>query len=165
MAQNQQHPLPAPPRETEPFPQYPQYQQPARFQQQQQPYPSQHRPQGSFDQGFQPSLPPPPPPHQQYSYPNYQQPQPQQQQQQRQQPQHQQKSRPKSRAFSFRSDKSEKSGGGSKKQDLTETPAEKEAKRLHSKADPTLAMNEAEPGKACSIRPVVLPAMASKCKC
>jgi hypothetical protein len=98
-------------------------------------------------------LPPPPsvPPHQ-YQY--------QQQQQQQQFPQippqylppkqtatSQQKpaaqSR-KSRSFSFRSDKS--LGSNSHKVDLHETSAEKEAKRLHSKADPTLAMNEAEPG-------------------
>ncbi len=43
----------------------------------------------------------------------------------------------KSRTFSYKSDKSN---------DLHETSAEKEAKRLHSKADPTLAMNEMEPG-------------------
>lgn len=49
----------------------------------------------------------------------------------------------KSRTFSFRSDKSQ--GSGNHKIDLHETSAEKEAKRLHSKADPTLAMNEAEP--------------------
>jgi hypothetical protein len=52
----------------------------------------------------------------------------------------------KSRTLSFRSDKSHKStGSGTHKIDLHETPAEKEAKRLHSKADPTLAMQEAEP--------------------
>ncbi|PKS06361.1 hypothetical protein jhhlp_007109 [Lomentospora prolificans] len=44
-----------------------------------------------------------------------------------------------SRSFSFHSDKSNK---GPK---LFETTAEKESRRLHSKADPTLAMNEAEP--------------------
>lgn len=49
----------------------------------------------------------------------------------------------KSRSFSFRSDKSH----GSNKLDLHETSAEKEAKRLHSKADPSVAMNEAEPCK------------------
>jgi hypothetical protein len=49
----------------------------------------------------------------------------------------------KSRSFSFRSDKSH--GSGNRKIDLHETHAEKEAKRLHSKADPTLAMQEAEP--------------------
>lgn len=44
------------------------------------------------------------------------------------------------RTFSFQSNKSHKST------ELVETSAEKEAKRLHSKADPTLAMSEAEPG-------------------
>lgn len=42
------------------------------------------------------------------------------------------------RSFSFHSDKSK----GPK---LSETTAEKESHRLHSKADPTMAMNEAEP--------------------
>ncbi|KAH6650832.1 hypothetical protein F5144DRAFT_543825 [Chaetomium tenue] len=57
----------------------------------------------------------------------------------------QQTERPrKSRAFSFRSDKS-RGSGSHHKIDLHETPAEKEAKRLHSKADPTFAMQEAEP--------------------
>jgi hypothetical protein len=32
---------------------------------------------------------------------------------------------------------------------LQETHAEKEAKRLHSKADPTLAISEAEPCMSC----------------
>jgi len=50
----------------------------------------------------------------------------------------------KSRSFSFRSDKSH--GSNNNKVDLTETHLEKEAKRLHTKADPTLAMNEQEPG-------------------
>ena len=48
----------------------------------------------------------------------------------------------KSRAFSYKSDKSN---------DLHETSAEKEAKRLHSKADPTLAMNEMEPCTSSSL--------------
>ena len=55
----------------------------------------------------------------------------------------------KSRSFSFRSDKSH----GSNKIDLHETSAEKEAKRLHSKADPSVAMNEAEPCKLSAPRP------------
>ncbi|KAL2144148.1 hypothetical protein VTI28DRAFT_9523 [Corynascus sepedonium] len=55
----------------------------------------------------------------------------------------------KSRAFSFRSDKSHGSGSNHKV-DLHETPAEKEAKRLHSKADPTLAMQEAEPSEVAA---------------
>lgn len=52
----------------------------------------------------------------------------------------QKSTRPKSRAFSFHSDKSHKT-------DLHETSAEKESKRLHTKADPTLAMQEMEPCK------------------
>ncbi|KAK0655673.1 hypothetical protein B0T16DRAFT_384500 [Cercophora newfieldiana] len=113
-------------------------------------------------------LPPPPsvPPHQyqsQYQYQQQQQQQYQQQQQQFQQipPQHSppkqtstaSQQRPatqtrKSRSFSFRSDKS--IGSGNHKIDLHETSAEKEAKRLHSKADPTLAMNEAEPAEVAA---------------
>ena len=68
------------------------------------------------------------------------------QKRQEQQPQQQQSGGPpttrpahqtrKSRGFSFRSDRSG---------DLVETHDEKEAKRLHSKADPTLAINEMEP--------------------
>jgi len=54
----------------------------------------------------------------------------------------------KSRSFSFRSDKSH--GSGTHKADLHETSAEKEAHRLHSKADPTLAMNEAEPAEVAA---------------
>lgn len=46
------------------------------------------------------------------------------------------------RTFSFHSQKSHKSSGS---KDLHETHAEKEAKRLHSTADPTFALNEAEP--------------------
>lgn len=57
----------------------------------------------------------------------------------------QQAGRPrKPRAFGFRSDKS-RGSGSNHKVDLHETSAEKEAKRLHSKADPTFAMQEAEP--------------------
>lgn len=44
------------------------------------------------------------------------------------------------RSFSFHSDRSSK---GPK---LVETSAEKESHRLHSKADPTMAITEAEPG-------------------
>ncbi|GAB1310357.1 hypothetical protein MFIFM68171_00567 [Madurella fahalii] len=54
----------------------------------------------------------------------------------------------KSRTFSFRSDKSR--GSGSHKIDLHETHAEKEAKRLHTKADPRLAMQEAEPSQVAA---------------
>ncbi|CAN8099471.1 unnamed protein product [Discula destructiva] len=57
------------------------------------------------------------------------------------------KGRTRSRAFSFRSDKS---GGSKENKDnrntLFETHREKEAKRLHSKADPTMALSEVEPG-------------------
>ncbi|KAI1846850.1 hypothetical protein JX265_004820 [Neoarthrinium moseri] len=63
-----------------------------------------------------------------------------------------QKHRPRSRGFSFRSDKSGQAngaGGGHVQKvssaGLHETHEEKESKRLHSKADPTLAMQEAEP--------------------
>ncbi|EGZ77306.1 hypothetical protein NEUTE2DRAFT_100018 [Neurospora tetrasperma FGSC 2509] len=54
----------------------------------------------------------------------------------------------KSRAFSFRSDKSH--DAKEQKLDLHETSAEKDAKRLHTKADPTLAMNEAEPSEVAA---------------
>ncbi|CAK7267221.1 hypothetical protein SEPCBS119000_002436 [Sporothrix epigloea] len=56
-----------------------------------------------------------------------------------------QTSRPKSRSFSFRSDRSQKSAGLASQKLEPETHDEKEAKRLHSKADPTLAIFEAEP--------------------
>ena len=52
-----------------------------------------------------------------------------------------------SRGMSFRSDKSHNSISGSFKLE-PETHAEKEAKRLHSKADPSMAMMEAEPCKS-----------------
>ncbi|KAM0248042.1 hypothetical protein ACHAQJ_009603 [Trichoderma viride] len=55
-----------------------------------------------------------------------------------------QQQRPNSRRFSFLSDKTRKNGV-TNKIDLHETHAEKDSRRLHSKADPTLAMNEAEP--------------------
>ncbi|KAH6690421.1 hypothetical protein F5X68DRAFT_69783 [Plectosphaerella plurivora] len=52
----------------------------------------------------------------------------------------------KQRTFSFNSNKSQKSNGSNQKTDNNhETHAEKEAKRLHSKADPTMAISEAEP--------------------
>ncbi|KAJ3579587.1 hypothetical protein NPX13_g979 [Xylaria arbuscula] len=96
-----------------------------------------------------------------YQYPpqNYQPQQPQYQQQQlpqQQRPlppraesssqQQPSRSRPRSRAFSFRSDKSQKSANAqAHKVNLTETSAEKEAHRLHGKADPRMALNEREP--------------------
>ncbi|KAF4448587.1 hypothetical protein F53441_8006 [Fusarium austroafricanum] len=52
------------------------------------------------------------------------------------------------RTFSFHSQKSHKSSGS---KDLQETHAEKEAKRLHSKADPTLAISEAEPSAVAAM--------------
>ncbi|KAK4175107.1 hypothetical protein QBC36DRAFT_312312 [Triangularia setosa] len=97
------------------------------------------------------------PPHQQQQqYPQSQEPYQQSYQHPQQHPsQHQLHStqqRPanptrKSRSFSLRSDKSQGSSNNQKadKLDLHETSAEKDAKRLHSKADPTLAMQEAEP--------------------
>lgn len=50
-----------------------------------------------------------------------------------------------SRGLSFRSDHS--SGSKENKDNLVETHREKEAKRLHTKADPTMALSEIEPGK------------------
>ncbi|KAI0890733.1 uncharacterized protein GGS22DRAFT_17762 [Annulohypoxylon maeteangense] len=108
------------------------------------------------------SHPLPAPPQQGQNYnESYQQPVPPQQnylQQQRQQrqrqapppqapePQRPERVRPKSRAFSFRSDKSQKSANNPHhKVDLTETHVEKEARRLHGKTDPTFALTESEP--------------------
>ncbi len=91
--------------------------------------------------------PPPPAPHYQL-----QQAPPQQHTPQLHSAQQRPSQRPrKSRTFSFRSDKSQGSSGNHKI-DLHETSAEKEAKRLHSKADPTLAMQEAEPCKQRAFR-------------
>ncbi|KAI0482655.1 hypothetical protein GGR56DRAFT_685560 [Xylariaceae sp. FL0804] len=96
-------------------------------------------------------LPAPPPP----GYPSQhlqQHPSPQQQQHQPLQQfqpstgQPQQRTRPKSRAFSFRSDKSANSQAHPNKQGKAqETSAEKESKRLHTHADPRMALNEMEP--------------------
>ncbi|KAI1465723.1 uncharacterized protein F4812DRAFT_466166 [Daldinia caldariorum] len=108
--------------------------------------------QGQYrDESYQQQAPVPP-----HYY--YQQQQQQQQQQQRQQqrqqsalpaqpsePQKPERVRPKSRAFSFRSEKSHRSSNSHNKSNLHETSAEKEAKRLHGKTDPTLAMTELEP--------------------
>jgi hypothetical protein len=100
------------------------------------------------------SHPLPPPPQQLgQNQQSYQAPPPQQYQaQQSQPPQHPQQRqqapphiRTKSRGFSFRSDKSHDSGPKSPRFDLVETSAEKDSRRIHGKADPTLAMNEAEP--------------------
>ncbi|KAL7927461.1 hypothetical protein ACQKWADRAFT_4221 [Trichoderma austrokoningii] len=58
--------------------------------------------------------------------------------------QSEQHQRSNSHRFSFLSDKGRKNSVTTKI-DLHETHAEKDSRRLHSKADPTLAMNEAEP--------------------
>ncbi|KAM0520183.1 hypothetical protein ACHAPE_003463 [Trichoderma viride] len=58
--------------------------------------------------------------------------------------QSEQQPRTNSHRFSFLSDKGRKNSV-TNKIDLHETHAEKDSRRLHSKADPTLAMNEAEP--------------------
>ncbi|KAI0523782.1 hypothetical protein F5B22DRAFT_417062 [Xylaria bambusicola] len=141
------HPLPAPPPQQEQY--YPPYQQ------QQQP---------PVEQDYQYAPQNYPPQQTQYQQPtrSRQQPQPQPQQQQQQQGQQQRppppradsnsqqqqqsRVRPRSRAFSFRSDKSQKSANGqAHKTNLIETSAEKEAHRLHGKADPRMALNEREP--------------------
>lgn len=135
------HPLPAPP------PQQDQYYAP--YEQQQQ------APADEDDQYPPQNYPPQQPQYQQPTRSQYQQQQaPQQGQQQRPPPpraesssqQQQSRVRPRSRAFSFRSDKSQKSANAHKT-NLTETSAEKEAHRLHGKADPRMALNEREPGK------------------
>ncbi|KAG6040379.1 hypothetical protein E4U41_000700 [Claviceps citrina] len=55
----------------------------------------------------------------------------------------------KPRSYSIHSQKTHRSGGS--KHDFHETHEEKEAKRLHSKADPTLAINEAEPSMVAAM--------------
>ena len=60
-------------------------------------------------------------------------------------------SRPRSRTvLSFGSVRSGGSGGTPKftKEELFETPKEKAAKRISTKANPNVAMNESEPGMA-----------------
>lgn len=52
-------------------------------------------------------------------------------------------------SFSFRSHHSQKSSGSGQKIDLHETHEEKDSKRIHSKADPSMALAEAEP---CELR-------------
>ncbi|KAK4230581.1 meiotically up-regulated gene 9 protein [Podospora fimiseda] len=97
-----------------------------------------------------------PPPAHSYHFPQspLQQPQQQQQYPSQQNSAAQRPSQPsrKSRSFSFRSDKSHGSSGNQQQQklDLIETSAEKDAKRLHSKADPLLAMQEAEPAQVAA---------------
>jgi hypothetical protein len=86
-----------------------------------------------------PSNHPLPAPPGQQQYQQYQQ---QQQQQQRPEPQ-----RPRAKSgFSFRSNHSHKSSGSSgHKIDLHETHEEKQSRRLTTKADPSMAITEAEP--------------------
>ncbi|KAG6002542.1 hypothetical protein E4U43_001101 [Claviceps pusilla] len=57
----------------------------------------------------------------------------------------------KPRTYSIHSQRTYRSSGS--KHDFHETHEEKEAKRLHSKADPTLAMNEAEPSMVAAMKP------------
>ncbi|QUC18417.1 uncharacterized protein UV8b_02658 [Ustilaginoidea virens] len=57
----------------------------------------------------------------------------------------------KPRTYSIHSQKTHQSSGS--KHEYHETHEEKEAKRLHSKADPTLAMNEAEPAMVAAMKP------------
>lgn len=93
---------------------------------------------------------PAPPGQQQSNYSNQQQHQVHYQQTPLQQTHsNTQRPRPRSRGFSLQSDKSQKSDG--KKEHLVESHNEKERQRLHSKADPTMAMNEAEP---CALLPI-----------
>lgn len=59
--------------------------------------------------------------------------------------------RTRARGFSFRShNSSDKENTNNNNNHLIETHHEKEAKRLHSKADPNMAMDEAEPGMFCA---------------
>ena len=53
-------------------------------------------------------------------------------------------------SFSGKSDKSHKSADSVHRISLTETHEEKVARALHTKADPTLAINEAQPGAVCA---------------
>jgi len=66
-----------------------------------------------------------------------------------QQQQFQQRPRAKS-GFSFRSHHSKDSSGSGHKIDLHETHEEKDSRRLHTKADPSMAMQEAEPSAVAS---------------
>ncbi|KUI65914.1 hypothetical protein VM1G_01710 [Cytospora mali] len=83
----------------------------------------------------------PTPPGQESNYPPHQQQVHYGQQSPLQQTQSHTAKPPRSRGLSVHSDKS----GGSNKKEPAETHNEKERQRLHSKADPTMAMNEAEP--------------------
>ncbi|KKF94543.1 putative protein C19C7.04c [Ceratocystis platani] len=61
-----------------------------------------------------------------------------------------------SRGFSLSSNKA-----GSRKSENFETPAEKESRRLHTKADPSLAMNEAEPAAIAAMQATSMPSLRS----
>ncbi|OOG00181.1 hypothetical protein ASPCADRAFT_204070 [Aspergillus carbonarius ITEM 5010] len=50
-----------------------------------------------------------------------------------------------SRGLSFKSDRSQQSSSSSKKIQISESAEEKHRRQLHSKADPSVAMNEAQP--------------------
>ncbi|KJK83638.1 hypothetical protein H634G_00871 [Metarhizium anisopliae BRIP 53293] len=65
-------------------------------------------------------------------------------------PEQQQTGQTKQRSYSIQSQKTHRSSGS--KHDFHETHEEKEARRLHSKADPTLAMNEAEPSMVAAMK-------------
>lgn len=52
--------------------------------------------------------------------------------------------------LSFGSRRSRNSAEGIPKMDLVETSKEKSHRRMTSKADPTKAMNEAQPGESCA---------------
>ncbi|KAG7137996.1 hypothetical protein HYQ45_004850 [Verticillium longisporum] len=134
--QDSRHPLPPPPPSHEHYP----------HQDTSYDYNQQQRQQTSPISPQQPAFAQQPPRQPQ----QYQQQQLQQLQQQIRQPPaaqiaHQQKPS-KSRTFSFGSGKSRRSSTSHPKYDDThETSAEKESHRLHSKADPTMAISEAEP--------------------
>lgn len=107
------------------------------------------------EQYHHPPLPTSPPEPHQLHRQHYQQQQlqsppqhPYQHQQTRQQPPRT-PAHGKHRSLSFHSERSHKSSGS---KDLHESHAEKEARRLHTKADPTLAMNEAEPSTIAAMK-------------
>ncbi|EEY18841.1 conserved hypothetical protein [Verticillium alfalfae VaMs.102] len=147
--QDSRHPLPPPPPSHEHYSHQDTSYDYNQQQQQQQPQQQQRQQQRQQTSPISPQQPafaqqPPRQPQQ------YQQQQLQQLQQQIRQPPaaqiaHQQKPS-KSRTFSFGSGKSRRSSTSHPRHDDThETSAEKESHRLHSKADPTMAISEAEP--------------------
>lgn len=97
-------------------------------------------------------LPPSPPAHDQQQHLQPQQPYVQPQTAVNQHPALVQQRQGKTRSFSFQSNKSHKSSNSKgNASDLHETHDEKEQKRLHSKADPTLAISEAEPSAVAAM--------------